>query len=240
MARSQTKVCPTRLFSKEGQTMDKSALFEYLANQESATLLDLLSQAYDQMEPDQRRWVFGRWAASLPPTPVDGESLLTEIEQFQKESLAGAYYAPFNINSKNFSHIPEETDEWFEELSDFLKASTRLTRQDDHLHAVACFTILYALIDTMERGEEIVFADEIGSWMIHGDQKEYLAAYLTSLTTISTPVEFAATVAPLIKRDSYNSFAEQVYPTALRLANDAQKEQLEAELQRQKIRTSRK
>jgi hypothetical protein len=76
--------------------------------------------------------------------------------------------------------------------------------------------------------------------MIRGDEKEYLAAYLTSLAAIATPAEFAAAAAPLIKRDSYNSFADQVYPTALRLANDAQKEQLEAELQRQKIRTSRK
>ena len=104
--------------------MDKSALFKHLASQDPATLLDLLSRAYDQMEHDQRCWVFGKWADSLPPAPVDGESLLAEIEQFQKESLAGAYYAPFNINSKNFSHIPEETEDWFEELSDFLKAST--------------------------------------------------------------------------------------------------------------------
>ena len=132
--------------------MDKSALFKHLASQEPATWLDLLSQAYDQMEHDQRRWVFGKWADSLPPAPVDDESLLAEIEQFQKESLAGTYYAPFNINSKNFSHIPEETEDWFEESSDFLKASTRLTRQGEHLHAVACFNILYALIDTMERG----------------------------------------------------------------------------------------
>lgn len=220
--------------------MDKSTVFEYLSKQEHAVLLDLLSQAYDQMEHDQRRWVFGKWADSVPPTPVDGESLLAEIEQFQRESLAGAYYAPFNINSKNFSHIPEETEDWFEELSDFLKASTQVSRQGEHLQAVVCFNILYALIDVMEQGEEIVFADEIGSWMIHGDQKGYLTAYLTSLAAISTPTEFAAAVAPLIKRDSYHSFAEQVYPTALHLANDAQKEQLEAELQRQKIRTSRK
>jgi hypothetical protein len=29
-------------------------------------------------------------------------------------------------------HIPEETEDWFEELSDFLKASTQLTRQGEH------------------------------------------------------------------------------------------------------------
>lgn len=220
--------------------MDKSALFQYLSNQDPDALLDLLSEAYDQMEHDQRRWVFGKLADSLPPPPVEGEVLLDEITQFQKDSLAGAYYAPFNINSKNYMHIPEETEDWFEELSDFLKASTQLTNQGNHIHAVACFEILYKLIEAMESGEEIIFADEAGSWMIQGDQKAYVTAYLTSLAAIATPEEFAATAALLIKRDSYQSFTDQVYPSALRVANDAQKEHLEAELQRRQIRTSRK
>ena len=91
----------------------------------------------------------------------------------------------------------------------------------------------------MEQGEEIVFADELGSWMIQGDQKAYVAAYLTSLAAIATPEEFATAAVWLIKRDSYQSFSDQVYPTALRLANDTQKEHLEAELQCRQIRTGR-
>ncbi len=46
----------------------------------------------------------------------------------------------------------------------YLKASRQLTAQGDHAawlrHAVACSGILYELIDAMESGEEIVFADE--------------------------------------------------------------------------------
>jgi hypothetical protein len=34
--------------------------------------------------------------------PVDGRKLLRAIKKFQRESLAGAYYAPFNMNS-NFT-----------------------------------------------------------------------------------------------------------------------------------------
>jgi len=217
--------------------MDKFALFEHLSTQEPATLLDLLGKAYDQMDHDQRRWVFGEAADSVPPQPVDGETLLSEIELFQKQSLAGSYYAPFNINSKNYMHVPEETEDWFEELSDFLKAATQLTQQGDHLHVVACFDILYKLIEAMEYGEEIVFAHEIGSWMIQGDEKEYVAAYMTSLAASATPEEFATAAASLIKRDSFQSFTTQAYPAALRVGSEAQKETLEAELQRQKIRT---
>jgi hypothetical protein len=39
----------------------------------------------------------------------------------------------------------------------------------------------------MERGEEIVFADEYGSWMIPGDEKTFVQAYVTSLAAVETP-----------------------------------------------------
>ena len=176
---------------------------------------------------------------SLPPEPVDGEALLTEIEIFQERSLSGCYYEPFAINSKNWRHVPEETKEWFEELGDYLKPSRQLTAQGDHLHAVACFGILYELIDAMERGEEIVFADEIGSWMIPGDEKEYIAAYMTSLAATMGPEEFTAAAIPLIRRDSRQSLSAQAYKSAIRAADEEQREHLEAEVQRQGIRTER-
>ncbi len=37
--------------------------------------------------------------------------------------------------------------------------------------AVQCFKLLHELIDKMEDGDEIVFADEYGTWMITGDEK---------------------------------------------------------------------
>ncbi len=73
--------------------------------------------------------------------------------------------------------------------------------------------------------------------MIHGDEKEYVAAYMTSLAATATPEEFATAGASLIKRDSFQSFTTQAYPAALRVGSEAQKEALEAELQSQKIRT---
>jgi hypothetical protein len=219
--------------------MDKTNLFQFLSTQDAAFLLDLLSTAYDQMDHDQRRWAFGDLVPKAPPAPVGGEVLLDEIEEFRRESLAGQYYAPFNINSKNWTHVPRETEKWFERLGDLLQASCRLTAQGDHLHAVACFGILYELIDVMESGEEIVFAEEVGGWMIPGKEKEYIAAYMTSLAATATPEEFTAAALPLIRRDSWRSFATQAYPAAIRAANEAQKAFLEAEIQRQNIRTGR-
>jgi hypothetical protein len=92
--------------------MNKARLFERLSTQDPSALLGLLQVAYDVMTHDQREAVFGKYVeAALPATveAVDGAMLLEEVEVFHDESLAGAYYAPFAINSKNFMHIPDET-----------------------------------------------------------------------------------------------------------------------------------
>ncbi len=117
--------------------------------------------------------------------------------------------------------------------------SRQLTAQGDHLHAVACFGILYELIDAMESGKEIVFGDEIGSWMTPGDEKQYVAAYMTSLAATATPEEFTTEALPLIRRDSWQSFAIQAYASAIRAAAETQRARLEAKVQRQKIWTGR-
>ena len=217
--------------------MNESRLFEFLATCDPSALLNLLRAAYDAMDHDQRQAVFGRLAKAQPPAPVEGETLLDEVEEFRRASLAGEYYAPFAINSKNYRHIPEETKEWFERLGDLLQASVQLTTQGDHLHAAACFSGLYELIYVMERGEEIVFADEIGSWLIPGDEKQAIAAYMASLAAIAAPDEFTKAALPLIQRDSRQSFATQAYASAARVATAAQRAHLEAEIQRRKIRT---
>lgn len=219
--------------------IDKNALFEFLAAQPPEVLLGLLQQVYENLERDDRQAIFGKFVPELTPNIVDGDALLDEIKEFQRASLAGYYYEEFNINSKNWRHIPEETQEWFDLLGQFLASSTQLTRQGDHVQAVVCFEILYALIGKMEYGDEIVFGDEIGSWMIPGDEKEYLAAYIESLAAVSEPKAFAAAAASLIKRDGYQSFAGQSYASAMRLATPQQMEFLETEIERQKIKKPR-
>ena len=129
------------------------------------------------MDTNQRHDVFGKIIKDVPSSTVDGEDLLSTIEIFYKSSLAGHYYAPFDINSKNFSDIPEETEEWFEEIGDHLEDSSRLTDQGDHRMAVKCFKLLHELIDKMEDGDEVVFADEYGTWIITGDEKRFVKTW---------------------------------------------------------------
>ena len=202
--------------------------------------MELLSIAFDTMDTNQRQDVFDKTAKEAPPSPVEGKEILATIKHFYEKSMAGYYYAPFNINSKNFSHIPEETDAWFDEISDYLEDSSRLTDKGDHEIAVQCFRLIYELIDKMEDGDEIVFADECGPWMITGDEIRFVKSYLSSLSAISTPEEYANDAIPLIKRDSFESFHNKVYATATKICSEDQKIYLKTEVKKQKIRTRSK
>jgi hypothetical protein len=219
--------------------MDKELLFKVLAKQPKPVLLDALHSAYNELNTSQKRWIFGKFVEKHS-SPVDGKKLLKDVQKFEQDSLTGRYYAPFSINSKNFMHIPEETEEWFERLGDLLKESVKLTQQKENTQAVECFSILFKLITEMEKGEEIVFAHELGSWMIPGGEKRALAAYIASLAKTKSPEDFTAVVLPFVKRDSYHSFSDRVYTSANRFASKEQKAHLNAELKRQQIPTGPK
>src|SRR3990172_8077449 len=143
------------------------------------------------------------------------------------------------MNSRNYRYLPEKTTEWFKRLGDLLESSSQLTAQGDYTHAVVCFTMLYELIEAMEWGKEIVFAEECGSWMIPGNEKQYIATYMAALAATSTPEEFTRTALPLIRRDSRQSFAKGAYASATSAATPVQRAHLELEIVRQKIRTGR-
>ena len=215
--------------------MDEDALFKALKRQTKATLLEFLSLAYYEMTTQQRRHIFGTLMEKSKPARAVARDVKKESEQFYRESIVGMYYAPFNMNSKNFSHIPEETEEWFEKLGDLLQASTQLTKQKDHKSAVESFDILYELIEKMECGEEIIFAEEYGSWMIPGDEQDFLDAYILSLAAVKTPEEYATVMIPLLKRDSYTSFCNKVYSLAVKHSNKEQENALKVAVKEQNI-----
>lgn len=88
----------------------------------------------------------------------------------------------------------------------------------------------------MEDGEEIIFADEYGSWMIPGNEQEFLDSYISSLSKVKTPEEYTQIVIPLLKRDSYMSFYNQVYSLAIGHSNKGQGKYLKDEIKKQNIK----
>ncbi len=216
--------------------MDEKILFKLLKKQSKTVLLDLLESAFYEMKINQKKAVFGYMMDQMKPSKTDGKQVAKDVKKFTNDSNNDAYYAPFDINSKNFSHIPEETEEWFEKLNDLLFFSTQLSEQGDHLYAINCFSSLYDLIEKMENGDEIIFADEYGTWMIPGDEKVYIKAYIKSLAATKEPDDYAKMTIPLLRRDSYESFSKKAYLIAFKSANKEQQKYLKTEIIKQNVR----
>ena len=68
----------------------------------------------------------------------------------------------------------------------------------------------------------------------------YIRAYIRSLAETATPEAFTEAVLPLLRRDSYESFANKVYTSAIRAANTQQKAQLKDAIARHHIKTKPK
>ncbi len=215
--------------------MEKSKIFDYLQKQDKEVLIELLDNIYDDMSFKQKDEIFGDIIENTTLLAgAECEDLLVEIEVFHKLSFEQRYYSPFSINSKNCRYIPEATNEWIYKISNFLIWSVQLTELGQHKCAVECFEKLYELIYAVDSGEEIIFADECGSWMITADEKIYNKAFITSLSkTKESDEEFINSVMPLIKDDTYESFN---YKTVLEIATKTQKELLEKEIEKQNIR----
>ena len=215
--------------------MEKSKIFDYLKKQDKDVLIELLENIYDDMSFKQKDENFGNIIEDTTLlVGAECEDLLSEVEVFYELSLDQHYYSPFAVNSKNYRNIPEDTSEWIYKISNFLIWSAKLTELGQHKCAVECFEKLYELIDAVDSGDEIIFAEECGSWMITADEKIYNRAFITSLSKIrESDEEFIDSVIPLIKNDTYESFN---YKTVLEIATTAQKELLEKEIKDQKIR----
>ncbi|MCI0661697.1 MAG: hypothetical protein L0220_11530 [Acidobacteria bacterium] len=98
--------------------MNETQLFEHLKQQPTSAILELLQRAFRELSVEQRHRVFDPILRDAPALPVNSEELRKRVKTFFADSLAGQYYAPFEINWKNCSHIPEETKDWFESLGD--------------------------------------------------------------------------------------------------------------------------
>jgi len=225
------------------QSTDEQTVLEKLRSKRKSELLDYLRAALQEMTPKQRGAAFADLLCRLPrrtvpAATVDAGSLRREIAKFRRDSLARKYYRPFMIDSKNFMHVPTETSAWCDRFARLAKDTCRLTKQGEHVAAVRCFAVLYELLEAMESGDsQIVFAHELGGWMISADEKVWLGAYLQSLAATTTPEAFARAAAPMLWRDSTQSFAANVSASAMRVATADQRAALEAERLRRGIRT---
>ncbi|WP_257294384.1 hypothetical protein [Endozoicomonas sp. YOMI1] len=84
--------------------MNKDILFQILKQKNHSELINILDEAWEMMITSQRDQIFYPYISeAVYNFPASPEKTIAAIKQFQKRTLAGDYYAPFDINSKNFS-----------------------------------------------------------------------------------------------------------------------------------------
>lgn len=162
--------------------VDENIIFEILGKLKKEELIEHLKSSFYEMDDRQRRNVFIELQNSHVNKNMTPQGLYSMILKFYDKSVKGHYYAPFPMNSENFTDIPNETDEWFSELSYYLDEASKLVEKKKYTMGKKCFEILYNLIEQTENGE-VVFAHEYGTWMITA-KFDYNRAYSTALSHI--------------------------------------------------------
>ena len=218
--------------------MDKENLLTNLSKQKKDLLLKIIGVCFDECTTKQRRSIFDPFYETMsPPCKFNKEKLQAKFDKFKSDSYNGAYYAPFEINSKNYTHVPEETEKWFEDLGDLLLETKNLAKQNKYSEVTHYFQKLFQLIDDMESGDhDFIFADEYGSWMIPVRMDDIVDCYISSAAIVCDPKEFTEHLIPLFLRDSRESFSNHVMNYTKKYAKNEQMKFLMDELKNKKIR----
>ena len=155
--------------------LDKQQLRILILKASREELIQYLDTCLEEMTDGQIDAVFGGLYYEQVIQKMQPHVVLEQIKEFLKDSLAGVYYAPFAMNSKNFDWVPPQTEAWYSELSTWLDRSCELVEQGHLKIGKECLDICFQLIDK-QSDDDTVFAHELGDWMIHASY-DYKAVY---------------------------------------------------------------
>jgi hypothetical protein len=201
--------------------MKEEILLKALKKQTKEQLISLLLESYEELNRPKRNRIFGPICEKVKTPKFNAQKIYDEIHKFYEDSIAGEYYAPFDINSKNFSDIPEETELWCDLIAKHFSNSLELFNREEYKMATECFDKLYYLQENM--CEEIVFADELGPWMIPIKQATFIPKYIESIAKTKTAEGFKNGIKMLMDIDDYDYKKTKVFNKAMRVGTKEQK-----------------
>lgn len=170
-------------------------------------------------------------ALTAPPETASDEprSVLRDVGKFHAASLAGDYYDPFPVNSRNFMVRSEGAVDWEQECERLLQRCRTASRHGHHAQARECFDLLFDLLGRMDHGDEIVFfADEGGSWQV-ADVEPIWPDYFRSLAAVTAPEEYVKGVETL-REQRLGSRPERLLAAARKAADPGQRRLLRARM----------
>jgi hypothetical protein len=168
-------------------------------------------------------------ARSLLAAADRPDKLLARVRSFERTSLAGDYYDPFDVNSKNCMNKSSGTIAWIVECNRLLDLCVVQAQTGDAAEARQSFDIIFGLLDEIDacRDDIIFFADEAGAWQVGVDWEKLLPSWFKVLSATAKPDEYAKRVLDLLNRHC-DYERPKMLPVARKVASPAQARALAA------------
>jgi hypothetical protein len=201
------------------------------ANLDTEELLILLDRAIKLLPQEHLAEMFSGFFKLDEDDDNSEEPLLAAIQLFFKESLNGAYYESFNVNSRNYMDKSRGTINFIDEYGRLLDRCVDEIESTEPASLREAFELMFQLLDEIDecRDDIIFFADEGGSSEIFYAWDKIFPVYFKVLAAIVKPKEYVETIIPLIKRHSAYNFDRHIQ-SALKAANPSQKKVIKAAL----------
>jgi hypothetical protein len=154
-------------------------------------------------------------------------SLLTDVQRFEKASLAGEYYESFGVNSKNHRQQSAGTSAWIAEYRRLLDRCVLNAKNGNPAEEREAMDILFGLLNHIDEGHDdvIFFADEGGSWQVGVDWAKVLPVWFKVLSATAEPEEYAERITALLACH-YSYGRDQMLAIARRTATTHQRKAL--------------
>ena len=205
--------------------MEEEVLIKALEKQSKKQLIYLLLSSFDVLDDAKRFQVFNDIYYKEKTPAFNSLKIYDAVKTFYNDSKAKKYYTPLAIDSISSSNVPEKTEIWFEMIADFFKKTIELNVNNEHKLAVECFDMLYYLQENMS--EEIVFADELGSWMIPIKQSDVIPRYIESISKVCLPEEYKERIKLVMNIDAHDYQKSKILNKAFEVGNREQKKCIE-------------
>lgn len=143
---------------------------------DDASSTDMTTEDGGEAEEPRRR--YPRIERQLGLDDAEGSlSFATLVDVFVAKSWDGHFYSSFLIDSKNFRHVPAETQNWFDLLALFLDEAVVIAHRRPK-EGLAHLERLLRLYSEGLPSDRVVFADELGEWMIPTDFRAIVDRYV--------------------------------------------------------------
>lgn len=186
----------------EGQPIDRDKLRAALGKLRPEDLFHMLVEAITLL-PQEQLLGLAKPYLNVSTLMEDGkpkDDLLAAVKAFEKRSLDGEFYEPFDVNWKNCPAQSMGTTAWIAEYRLLLKRCVAEEKLGDPATVRDSFDIIFGLVDLIDKGtdEVLFFADDGGSWEFGEDWHEILPPWFRVLSATAAPEEFAERVLAIL------------------------------------------